>query len=533
VEHPELLPIDELAGWVPENDRCSFARFHVDRGVRVRRRGAAAGTHSNRGPAPGTPPGAPPPVARYRSSMRLHGCSRRRRGATLAVLVAGLLAGAPPAASPASSVAYLDGKEIWVSTLDGARKERLTSGENEWIAVAAADGGRIYGVRLEANKIFQLARTQLWENNGQVISQGPLPSKPGWTSYVAPLGLDLTADGVFAVYGYSGQIGFVPNATFSQGHYAVLSDLKANLEPIGQTGYTYPTAWGRRVIAASGTQVTLQKAESSNPYAQDWSPIIETSGVGAELRRTDLSADGKLAAVEFDFDPGPDRIGVLSLTGLPGGPADPPPSVGATVDCFLPSVGDASSATFSQDGRFVAWQDTQGVKVAGVPTTLADPCTLSSPPVLISATGTAPSIGGADLAQLRPTPVPPPAPGPGPSSPTPPASPTVGAPTVAPPGKGSAAALARAQGLALAVTVAASGRVTVSGSISARRLGLKGGRAVVVATGSTRATKAGRLTVRLKLTRQGRKYRKRLKGATIVLRITQNGRTTTKRFTLR
>jgi hypothetical protein len=104
---------------------------------------------------------------------------------------------------------------------------------------------------------------------------------------------------------------------------------------------------------------------------------------------------------------------------------------------------------------------------------------------------------------------------------------------VLPPAAGSAAALAGARGLPLAVSVAAPGAVTVSGTISARRLGLKGSKAVVVAMGTARATKSGRLTVRLKLTKLGRKYRKRLKGATIVLRIRHNGRTSTRRFTLR
>jgi deazaflavin-dependent oxidoreductase (nitroreductase family) len=42
VERPEVLPIDELAGWFPDNDRRSFARFRVDRGVRVWRVSAGA-----------------------------------------------------------------------------------------------------------------------------------------------------------------------------------------------------------------------------------------------------------------------------------------------------------------------------------------------------------------------------------------------------------------------------------------------------------------------------------------------------------
>src|SRR5262249_56497516 len=167
--------------------------------------------------------------------MRIHGWSRPLRlGAALTGLLLGTLVGGASVASAAGSIAYVDGHEIWVSTFDGSHKERLTSGENQWQAVAAADNGRIIGVRNEPGKIAQLAQIELWENNGQVISQGPLPSKAGWSSYAAPLSLDLTSDGVFAVYGYSGYTGVVPSAIFSEGHYAIAANTQSNVPPIGQ-----------------------------------------------------------------------------------------------------------------------------------------------------------------------------------------------------------------------------------------------------------------------------------------------------------
>ena len=197
--------------------------------------------------------------------MRAHGWTRRRRiGIALAGLSLGTIVGGVPLAS-AGSIAYIDGHEVWVSTFDGSRKERLSSGENQWQEVAAADNGRIIAARNEAGKISQLTQIQLWENNGQVISQGPLPSKTGWTSYVAPLSLDLTSDGVFAVYGYSGQTGFYPTAQFSRGHYAILANTQTNLEPIGQTGYDWPTTFGRRVIAGNGGLVSVQASDTSSP----------------------------------------------------------------------------------------------------------------------------------------------------------------------------------------------------------------------------------------------------------------------------
>jgi hypothetical protein len=472
--------------------------------------------------------------------MRAHGWTRRRRlGIALVGPLLGTIAGGVPAAS-AASIAYIDGNEVWVSTLDGSRKERLSGGENQWEAVAAADNGRIIAARIEAGKISQLAGIQLWENNGQVISQGPLPSKLGWTSYVAPLSLDLTSDGVFAVYGYSGQTGFYPTATFDRGHYAILADTKTNGEPIGQSGYTWPTTFGRRVIAGNGGLVSVQAADTSSPFSTTWSTLLDTAPTGLNLHRADVAANGRLVGLDLsDSTLTTEKIAVVAINGI-----DTPATFPAAVDCFIPAAGAASDVTFSQDGTLMAWKDDQGVKVAGVPTTTADPCAFSSPPVVISPTGSSPSIGGADVSQLRPA---------APAGPGTTAGPGAGAGpggggsggggsggsgsggalsvgTV--PTKGSATALGAATGLTLKLTVPAPGKVTVTATVAPKALHLKGKKAIVVATGSATATKAGKLSLHLKLTRTGRKYRKRLKGATITLKITQGKKTTTKRVKL-
>ncbi|MCU0253995.1 MAG: nitroreductase family deazaflavin-dependent oxidoreductase [Acidobacteria bacterium] len=43
VTDPEVLPIGDLAEWFPDKDRRSFARFRVERCLRVRRRDASEG----------------------------------------------------------------------------------------------------------------------------------------------------------------------------------------------------------------------------------------------------------------------------------------------------------------------------------------------------------------------------------------------------------------------------------------------------------------------------------------------------------
>lgn len=162
------------------------------------------------------------------------------------------------------------------------------------------------------------------------------------------------------------------------------------------------------------------------------------------------------------------------------------------------------------------------LSVAGAPTGTTEPCALSSPPIVISPSGSYPSIGGASVAQPRPT-------APAPTSPAAPASPL----TVTLPAKATVAALAAPRGLALRVRAPAAGRITVTGSVIARRLGLRGTRPIVVASGVASPKAAGTVTVRVRLKKTARKYRARLRGATLVLRVSQGGRTTKKSVRLR
>ncbi len=436
----------------------------------------------------------------------------------LAVLASACLAvfGAAPAAQ-AGSIAYVDQNEVWVSSFDGTQKALLSAGEGDWRVVTAADNGMVLGVRLEAGKVSQLAKIQLWGSDGQTISQGPLPySTYSWSTYAAPLGLDLSADGVFLAYGYGGQIG----SGFYSGHNVVNSDTKTNNTPIGQDGYQWPTMFGQQVVAKSGSSAVFQPA-GTGPFGTGFTSLIDLSGLpGLTLQRTDVAATGNLAAM--DLDGTTDKIAVVSLSGMTAGAA-----VGDTVNCFLPATGSAANATFSQDGQFVAWQDVEGIKIAGVPTTANNPCVFSSPPVLISATGSSPSIGGSDVRTLRPT-----APGGGTGGGTddePASKPLI----VTLPAKVTAAELTSKAGLPLKVTVRAGGKIAVTASVPASRLGLKGNKAVVIATGSASPRSAGQVSFKLRLNAKGRKYRKRLRGLTLTLRITQGAKTTTKTIRLR
>jgi hypothetical protein len=96
----------------------------------------------------------------------------------------------------------------------------------------------------------------------------------------------------------------------------------------------------------------------------------------------------------------------------------------------------------------------------------------------------------------------------------------------------TAKALAAAKGVAIKVKVTRAGKVKLSGTVAAKVMRRRG-KAVVIATGSALAKRAGTVTVRLRLTSAARKQKKRLKGARMTLRVTQGALSSTKRIKLR
>jgi hypothetical protein len=160
---------------------------------------------------------------------------------------------------------------------------------------------------------------------------------------------------------------------------------------------------------------------------------------------------------------------------------------------------------------------------------------MGSAPVVLSPTGTHPSVGGADVAAFLPkpptnSPLPPVVNGPGAAAPLGPVAPL--APIVKLPAKVTVKALAASRGVPVKVTVGGPGKVSITGTVPARRIGRRG-KPVVVATGKGSAQAAGTVTIRLRLTTVGRKRARRLKGARLTLRIVQGSRSATKVVRLR
>jgi|SRR6478736_801945 len=308
-------------------------------------------------------------------------------------------------AAGAGSIAYVDGGGVWLSSLDGAQKVRLAApvvngdGQTEnWLAVAAADSGRIVAVRNVPGRISNYSWFKIWEPDGTSNVEGPLNAPSGWSTYVYPLGFDITADGKHLVYGYSNASLCCP-ITFARGTY-VRPATNSTLAPINISGLEHPSLFGSRVIAHDGATVDVQSAASST-YGTDFVPWLDTSGTGLELRRTDIAANGQLVAMELvQWNGGSQTIGKIAVLSIAG--PDQPPSFPAAVDCLLPASGIAGEVSLSQDATRVAWTDGDGLKVAGTPAGSADPCALSAPPIVISPTATQGAIGGASISAFLP-----------------------------------------------------------------------------------------------------------------------------------
>ena len=420
-------------------------------------------------------------------------------------LIALLLLGALGGTARAAEVAYVDGDQIWISTLDGQQKRSLSGpspDEKQWRDVAQADDGTILGVRREGTKMGTFNVTQLWGPDGAAIGNGSLTAPTGRTTYAYPVTLDLTPDGKSVVYGYANSSGFGLGQTFEFGTYAEGTS-GWYIQPFDITSVEAGTLVGRRVVGIGGTVVYVQDDASGDPYSTSFPPWFDAGGIGADVDRVEVAATGTVAAVEVG-ESGSQQVAMIPFGSL-GGPL---PADGS--DCFLPTQGDATDVSISQDATTMAWHDDRGVVVAGIPvwfpSVAVSTCNLSRPPVVISATGKMPSIGASTAAVAAV------AGGPGPTG----GSGKAKAPKiVALSKKLKAAALAR--GVVLTVRVAAAGKVVATGKVGAK----------TVATGKVRAKRAGKVKLRLRATKSYRERLGTLKGQRLVIKVTAGGRSTT------
>lgn len=483
--------------------------------------------------------------------------SRRRTrtvGSVVAIVGAVLALAAPGAL--ASSVAYIEGGNVWLSSPDGTKKVQLTTTgtpAKPWLGVAQAPDGRtaaVYDNDSSGNANSRLQWFKVWDRNGNEIKDLPLQSKNVGTFITRPLAFEISDDGDWTVnewshcqggYGSGGLYYFC--LYLPHGSWLTLTTLPNFLDPLELAEFRQGTFYGNRVVYSDGSAISVQKAAGA-PGGTD-SDLWFSPPSGYKFMRADIPASGgKLAFETYQSGGTPaNTVSVASYSGDAGTGA-----VDFANGCDLPAAGGAHSVAWSPDGSQIAWRDDQGLKVAGAPILPhpeQTPCTLSSPPVVISAvpaknsadskdsaylTTVGPSFGGTDVGAIlaaRQAKAAPPAA-------APPATPPAGAPAgpaITPPAGQKASALGK--GLSVKVVSLAAGSISGVATIPAavaRRLGIP----ATIGTGRITAARAGqKLTMKIKLGKKARRKLKKLRGVKVTVRVTQGGKRSSVTFVLR
>lgn len=501
---------------------------------------------------------------------------------SLAAAAVALIGAAAAPSAQAEGVAYLDGREVWVASLDGTQKVRLSGGEGNWESVAQSTDGYVVATRREdPAKVTQTGTFTIWRPDGTVKDAGPLAGKTAADAReVLPLGIALPPGGGVVILGYASYIGGA-----DLGYFVMPSG--ARTRPIGgwaSVGAVHaPTLVGDRVVGTpDGHAISIQNP-GGGPASPAFTPWAGVNVSGAEVDFVEVAESGRTLALGTDFGSGApaglrSRIIVWPVPGLGQAPVALPGAAipGGTGDCFLPTSGDATTSSFSLDGRRLAWSDSGGVRIAGTP--LVQPtvppdnlCALSAPAITIAPTGKDPSIGGIDVAAIlaarNPTPLVPVG-GTGgtgdagnPGAPRVPAVPGGGG-TAGPTGGGGIAggpgavgapggttttpsvtfvkltslkiaSLGSKSGASVQAVPTVGGKATFTLTVEPRSIGAKGKTPVTIATGKATLAKGKASTVKLKANAAGRKAAKKLKKKQATLTVKVGGTTSTTTVGLR
>ena len=481
-----------------------------------------------------------------------------RLPALLAAAACAVAVAAVPA--EAANVAYIEDNNVWLSSPDGAVKHQLTkdgTAEQPWSWPITGPDGKTIAVHSDSFEGGKRPVLYLWGADGKFATANVMPVYSGATVPVYPIGLDMDWSSNAVAYGYQ-YCGFACK-TIYRGYWLTFSDNQGAYptNPQGQGDAMNPTFYGKRVISSdSGGSIFVQPDVAEAPFTNSYSGWLHHDQL--YFSRAEVAPAGRQMAIEWSPRQGEGKGIVI---GQHEGTV--PSNVSGL--CDLPTAANPGNLTFSPDATQIAWRDDEGVKVAGAPNLAAgtDTCTLSAPAKVISATGKLPHFGGADVAAIARGGAPAPAatsaatttpattggPAPGTAQPKKAgASATTAkdAPVLAVTLTGKATRAAFKKGLTIEVAAPAAGAVSASASIPAavaRKLRLTGRRgkirafsvsragargfaaasSVVVARGSAKATKAGRVRITLRPTAKARKAARRMKGVTLTVRVSQAG----------
>lgn len=457
------------------------------------------------------------------------------RSTKIAVIAAAAAALVLPAAgAEAASVTYVDGKNVWIASPDGAIKRQLTTDGSDSTPFhwpSADDAGTVVAFK-GGNTSSKIITTV--SADGTQRTDNVMPWKVGLSANIGPNSAKVNPSGSPVAYTYyrnHGPYSGYPNGGFEH-RFAMVppkapgSPTSPMIDPDG-VKWDAPT-WidGKLVVAMNGalhletSPLQFQQFLAINPPQQP-SPITSI-----DILRGEISRAKDRYLVHLRANTGAQDLVLYSHQGaFPGGDV--------TGGCWIATNGAIDRAFgLSPDGRQVTWADQGGVHVGTF-----DPASASGTGQCLgtvktlSATGDEPQFGHFTLTNPAPpkqetTPppaevAPPPAPAPAPApTPVPVAKTTVKRPAeraadaaaealdVIAPTATTAKAVAR--GLAVKATAPGAGRLTIA---------LKSGRRVL-ATGGKSAAKAAELTIPLRASKAGRKALKRLKGKRLTLAVT-------------
>jgi hypothetical protein len=264
----------------------------------------------------------------------------------LSLLAATLLALAVAAPASASSVAYIDGHNLWFSSPDGARKVQVTQGGNNdasWMFPSQGRDGKTVVVHNDAfdNGASHREVLYLYGPTGKLVTANVMPRYAGTASAVYPIGLDMDWNSNAVAYGYQ-YCGWACGSLY-KGFWLTFSDNQGAFpsDPQGQSDAFNPTFYKTRVVFRdSGGNIFVQPDVAEAPFTSSYQGWI-THGDGYFLSRAEVSPANDQVAIDWIKDDGATGITVAQHSGTV--PSD------LLAACDLPAAGEASYATFSPD----------------------------------------------------------------------------------------------------------------------------------------------------------------------------------------
>ena len=238
----------------------------------------------------------------------------------LSVLVALLVALAVAAPASASSVAYIDGHNLWYSSPDGARKVQVTSGGTEDASWQVPSMGRDGKTVVVHRDTFEGGSKRpvlyLYGADGKLVTANVMPVYSGAIGgAVYPIGLDMDWNSNAVAYGYQ-YCGFACQSLY-RGYWLTFSDNQGAYptNPQGASDAFNPTFYGTRVVSSdSGGDIFVQPDVPEAPFTSSYQGWL-IHATGFYLSRVEVSPANNQLSIEWLQDGGGKGISIAQHGG--------------------------------------------------------------------------------------------------------------------------------------------------------------------------------------------------------------------------